>query len=170
MKRFIETDPHELTGNVFRLIGRDWMLVTAGDQEKFNMMTASWGSMGYLWNKPVVMVFVRPQRYTFEFTEKKDEFTLSFFDEKYRHVLNVCGSVSGRDVNKVQESGLTPYFTEAGNPAFEEATLVLECKKLYTDFLKEEAFLDKKIVDSQYGQKDFHKVYVAEIVHAWVKE
>ena len=113
---------------------------------------------------------MRPQRYTFEFTEKKDEFTLSFFDEKYRHALNVCGSVSGRDVNKVQESGLTPYFTEAGNPAFEEATLVLECKKLYTDFLKEEAFLDKKIVDSQYGQKDFHKVYVAEIVHAWVKE
>ena len=138
--------------NVIKLICQDWMLVTAGDQEKFNMMTASWGSMGYLWNKPVVMVFVRPQRYTFEFTEKKDEFTLSFFDEKYRHALNVCGSVSGRNVNKVQ------------------ATLVLECKKLYTDFLKEEAFLDKKIVDSQYGQKDFHKVYVAEIVHAWVKE
>ena len=105
--------------NVIKLIGQDWMLVTAGDQEKFNMMTASWGSMGYLWNKPVVMVFVRPQRYTFEFTEKKDEFTLSFFDEKYRHALNVCGSVSGRNVNKVQESGLTPYFTEAGNPAFE---------------------------------------------------
>ena len=82
--------------NVIKLIGQDWMLVTAGDQEKFNMMTASWGSMGYLWNKPVVMVFVRPQRYTFEFTEKKDEFTLSFFDEKYRHALNVCGSVSGR--------------------------------------------------------------------------
>ena len=162
--------PKDIDKNVIKLIGQDWMLVTAGDQEKFNMMTASWGSMGYLWNKPVVMVFVRPQRYTFEFTEKKDEFTLSFFDEKYRHALNVCGSVSGRDVNKVQESGLTPYFTEAGNPAFEEATLVLECKKLYTDFLKEEAFLDKKIVDSQYGQKDFDKVYVAEIVHAWVKE
>ena len=143
--------PKDIDKNVIKLIGQDWMLVTAGDQEKFNMMTASWGSMGYLWNKPVVMVFVRPQRYTFEFTEKKDEFTLSFFDEKYRHALNVCGSVSG-------------------NPAFEEATLVLECKKLYTDFLKEEAFLDKKIVDSQYGQKDFHKVYVAEIVHAWVKE
>ena len=95
---------------------------------------------------------------------------MSFFDEKYRHALDVCGSVSGRDVNKVQESGLTPYFTETGNPAFEEATLVLECKKLYADFLKEDDFLDKKIVDSLYGQKDFHKMYVAEIVHAWVKE
>ena len=99
--------PKDIDKNVIKLIGQDWMLVTAGDQEKFNMMTASWGSMGYLWNKPVVMVFVRPQRYTFEFTEKKDEFTLSFFDEKYRHALNVCGSVSGRDVNKVQESART---------------------------------------------------------------
>ena len=154
--------PKDIDKNVIKLIGQDWMLVAAGDKEKFNMMTASWGSMGYLWNKPVVMVFVRPQRYTFEFTERKDEFTLSFFDEKYRHALDVCGSVSGRDVNKVQESGLTPYF--------EEATLVLECKKLYADFLKEDDFLDKKVVDSLYGQKDFHKMYVAEIVHAWVKE
>ena len=162
--------PKDIDKNVIKLIGQDWMLVAAGDKEKFNMMTASWGSMGYLWNKPVVMVFVRPQRDTFESTDIKGEFTWSFFGEKYRHALEVCGSVSGRDVNKVQESGLTPYFTEAGNPAFEEATLVLECKKLYADFLKEDDFLDKKVVDSLYGQKDFHKMYVAEIVHAWVKE
>ena len=70
--------PKDIDKNVIKLIGQDWMLVAAGDKEKFNMMTASWGSMGYLWNKPVVMVFVRPQRYTFEFTERKDEFTLSF--------------------------------------------------------------------------------------------
>ncbi|RHR79004.1 flavin reductase family protein [Odoribacter sp. AF15-53] len=163
-------EPKEIDKNVIRLIGEDWMLVAAGNREKFNMMTASWGSMGYLWNKPVVMVFVRPQRYTFEFSEKQNGFTLSFFDEKYRKALNVCGTVSGREVDKVKESGLTPYFTEAGNPAFEEAVLVLECKKLYGDFLKEEAFADQKIVDSQYGQKDFHKMYVAEIVNAWVKE
>ena len=123
--------PKDIDKNVIKLIGQDWMLVTAGDQEKFNMMTASWGSMGYLWNKPVVMVFVRPQRYTFEFTEKKDEFTLSFFDEKYRHALNVCGSVSGRDVNKVQESGLTPYFTEAGNPALRRQHWCWSVKIIY---------------------------------------
>lgn len=163
-------EPKEIDRNVIRLIGEDWMLVAAGNREKFNMMTASWGSMGYLWNKPVVMVFVRPQRYTFEFTEKQDGFTLSFFDEKYRKALNVCGTVSGRDIDKVKESGLTPCFTEAGNPAFEEAVLVLECRKLYGDFLNEEAFSDRKIVDSQYGQKDYHKMYVAEIVNAWVKE
>lgn len=155
---------------MIRLIGDKWMLVAAGDREKFNMMTASWGSMGFLWNKPVVMVFVRPQRYTFEFTEKRDMFTLTFFDERYRQALNVCGSVCGKEVDKVKESGLTPYFTETGNPAFEEASLVLECRKLYTDFLEEEAFLDRKIVDAQYKEKDFHKMYVAEIVNAWVKE
>ena len=163
--------PKDIDKNVIKLIGQDWMLVTAGDQEKFNMMTASWGSMGYLWNKPVVMVFVRPQRYTFEFTEKKDEFTLSFFDEKYRHALNVCGSVSGRNVNKVQESGLTPYFTEAGNPAFEEATLVLECKKLYTDVLRAENFIGE-VADRFYGEKEggFHKLYIGEILNTWVTE
>ena len=116
-------EPKDINENVIRLIGDEWMLVTAGDREKFNMMTASWGSMGFLWNKPVVMVFVRPQRYTFEFSEKRDTFTLSFFDERYRRALNVCGSVSGRDTDKVKESGLTPYFTEAGNPAFEEAVV-----------------------------------------------
>lgn len=163
-------EPKDINENVIRLIGDEWMLVTAGDREKFNMMTASWGSMGFLWNKPVVMVFVRPQRYTFEFTEKRDTFTLSFFDERYRRALNVCGSVSGRDTDKVKESGLTPYFTEAGNPAFEEASLVLECRKLYADFLKEEAFTERKIVDVQYGQKDFHKMYVAEIINAWVRK
>jgi len=167
MKRI---EPKEIDRNMIRLIGEDWMLVTAGNREKFNMMTASWGTMGYLWNKPVVMVFVRPQRYTFEFTEKQDEFTLSFFDEKYRQSLKVCGSVSGRNVDKVKASGLTPCFTEAGNPAFEEAGLVLECRKIYGDFLKEEAFADQKIVNSQYGQKDFHKMYVAEIVNVWVKK
>lgn len=163
-------NPKEIDENVIRLIGDEWMLVAAGDREKFNMMTASWGSMGFLWNKPVVMVFVRPQRYTYEFTEKEDMLTLSFFGEQYRRALNVCGSVSGRDTDKVKESGLTPYFTEAGNPAFEEASLVLECRKLYVDFLKEEAFVDSKIVDAQYKQKDFHKMYVVEIVNAWVKK
>ena len=138
-------EPKDINENVIRLIGDEWMLVTAGDREKFNMMTASWGSMGFLWNKPVVMVFVRPQRYTFEFSEKRDTFTLSFFDERYRRALNVCGSVSGRDTDKVKESGLTPYFTEAG-------------------------FTERKIVDAQYGQKDFHKMYVAEIINAWVRK
>lgn len=163
-------NPKEIDENVIRLIGDEWMLVAAGDREKFNMMTASWGSMGFLWNKPVVMVFVRPQRYTYEFTEKGDMLTLSFFGEQYRRALNVCGSVSGRDTDKVKECGLTPYFTEAGNPVFEEASLVLECRKLYVDFLKEEAFVDSKIVDAHYKQKDFHKMYVVEIVNAWVKK
>lgn len=162
--------PQEIDENFIRLIGNEWMLIAAGDEKDFNMMTASWGMVGYLWNKPVVMVFVRPQRYTFGYVENRDEFTLSFFEERYREALNVCGTVSGREVNKVEKSGLTPYFTEIGNPAFEQARLVLECRKLYGQFLEEDAFLDKTIVGNQYSKKDFHKIYVGEIVNVWVRE
>lgn len=162
--------PKELNENAIKLIGDRWMLVTAGDTSKFNTMTASWGCMGYLWNKPVVFIFVRPQRYTFEFLEDKDEFTLSFFEEKYRPALSLCGSVSGRDVNKVKESGLTPCVTESGNIAFREANLILECKKLYADFMKPEAFIDTTIIADKYAEGDFHKIYVAEIVNAWARK
>ena len=95
MKRFIETDPHELTGNVFRLIGRDWMLVTAGKERSFNTMTASWGGLGVLWNAPVSMIFVRPSRYTYEFIEREREYSLSFLGPDDRRTLQVCGSKSG---------------------------------------------------------------------------
>lgn len=159
--------PKDVSDNYIKLIGDKWMLVTAGDSSRFNMMTASWGCAGYLWNKPVVFIFIRPQRYTFGFIEEKDSFTLSFFDEKYRPALSVCGSVSGRDTDKVKESGLTPYIMKSGNVTFKEARLVLECKKLYADFLNPEAFIDKQIIDNTYQGGDYHKMYVAEIVNAW---
>ncbi len=162
--------PKEITDNYIKLIGDKWMLVTAGDSSSFNMMTASWGCAGFLWNKPVVFIFIRPQRHTFGFLEKNEGFTLSFFEEKYRPALSVCGSVSGRDTDKVKASGLTPCKTEGGNVTFKEARLVLECKKLYADFLNPEAFIDQKILESVYPDKDYHKVYVAEIVNAWEKK
>lgn len=163
-------DPVNINENVIRLIGTDWMLVTAGNYAKFNMMTASWGTMGFLWNRPVVMIFVRPQRYTYGFTEQNDYFTLCFFEERYRKALNVCGTFSGRDVDKVEICGLTPYITDVNVPAFKEARLVLECKKLYSDFLEEKFFKDREMVEELYPKKDFHKLYVAEIVNAWEKE
>lgn len=162
--------PKDITDNYIKLIGDKWMLVTAGDSANFNMMTASWGCAGFLWNKPVVFIFIRPQRYTFGFLEKNEEFTLSFFEEKYRPALTVCGSVSGKDTDKVKASGLTPCQTKGGNVTFKEARLVLECKKLYADFLNPEAFIDPKILDNVYPEKDYHKVYVAEIVNAWEKK
>lgn len=168
---FLEVKPSALKDNLIRLIASDWMLVTAGTPEKFNTMTANWGGTGYLWNKNVVFVFVRPERYTYGFIESTVGFTLTFFDEKYRDALNVCGTKSGRDCDKVAETGLTPHFTELGFPAFTEAKLVLECKKMYADQLTKDAFLDSEPLRIHYNTKGgMHKIYIAEIVKAWVRK
>ena len=167
---YTQIDPAEIKDNLIRLIASDWMLVTAGTPEKFNTMTANWGGMGYLWNKNVVFVFVRPERYTYGFIENTEGFTLTFFDEKYRDALNLCGVKSGRNCDKVAETGLTPYFTQSGYPAFAEAGLVLECRKLYSEQLEREKFLDEEPLNTHYRTKGgLHKVYIAEITHAWVR-
>lgn len=171
IKTFQQINPKDINENAIRLIGDRWMLVTAGDSSHFNMMTANWGCMGYLWNKPVVFIFIRPQRYTYGFIEENKDFTLSFFNEQHRDALKICGSTSGRDINKVQKTGLTPRFMESGNIAFEEAGLILECRKLYGELLNPEAFIDKEIIEKVYTKEEgIHKIYVAEIVNAWEKK
>lgn len=164
-------DPKEISENTIKLIGSDWMLVASGDEDKFNMMTASWGALGYIWNKPCAFIFVRPQRYTLEFIEKFDLLSLNFFDcdnpehgGEYRKALTLCGKKSGREINKMRESGLTPAFTENKTPYFSEAKLVLECKKLYAGKLNAEDFLDDAQISTWYPDGDFHKMYIAEIV------
>lgn len=168
MSNFKEINPAQITENPFTLIGKDWMLVTAGNKEKLNTMTASWGSVGIMWNKPVAFTFVRPQRYTYEFIEKSEYYTLSFYDDEYRKMLNFCGTKSGRDVDKVKETGITPVFDEK-SPYFEQAKLVLVCRKLYSQFLNEESLYDKSL-KSNYENNDYHKMYVGEIVKALIKE
>lgn len=170
MKVFRKISPKELEVNPIELIGDQWMLVTAGTMEKFNTMTASWGAMGELWNKSVAFVFVRPQRHTHLFTEREEMLTLSFFEPAYRPALTLCGNTSGRDTDKVAKTGLTPYETGKGSVAFKEAKLVLECRKLYSDTLRKENFADGKIPAKLYPGDDFHTMYVAEIVNAWLKE
>jgi len=168
---YIQIDPAEISDNLIRLIASDWMLVTAGTPEKFNTMTANWGGMGYLWNKNVVFVFVRPERYTYGFIENTEGFTLTFFDEKYRDALNLCGVKSGRDCDKVAETGLTPCFTQSGYPAFTEARIVLECRKLYANQLTRDAFIDNEPLKSHYSTKGgMHKMYIAEIEKVWVRK
>ncbi|MEG2000094.1 MAG: flavin reductase family protein [Evtepia sp.] len=159
--------PLELTDNFFSCIGKDWMLVTAGDREHLNTMTAAWGGIGVLWNKNVATIFVRPQRYTFEFLEKYPKFTLSFFDEKYRKQLALCGAKSGRDIDKVKECGFTA--ADETVPYFNEARLVLVCRKLYTQDLNPEHFLDPALSEF-YEAKDYHRMYIAEIETALVKQ
>jgi flavin reductase (DIM6/NTAB) family NADH-FMN oxidoreductase RutF len=153
-----------LSTNIFKLLDDEWMLVTSGKKEAFNTMTASWGSFGMLWNKPIAIGFIRPQRHTFEFVNTNDFFTLSFFNEKYREALNFCGSHSGRTVDKVSRTGLTPAHTKNGSIYFTEAKLVFECKKLYSDDLKEENFIQTDLIGKIYPKKDFHRFFIGEIV------
>jgi flavin reductase (DIM6/NTAB) family NADH-FMN oxidoreductase RutF len=162
MKTFREIKPTEIHGNPIHLIGQEWMLITAGTPERFNTMTASWGSMGELWSKPVCFCFIRPQRYTYEFMEKTDGFTLSFFKEEYKPQLNFCGSRSGRETDKTAECGFTPRKAENGSVYFDEARLVLECRKIYFQDLDPVHFLDSSIMNN-YPQKDFHRMYIGEI-------
>lgn len=150
-----------LKENVFQSIGVDWMLITAGTPDHWNTMTASWGGFGVLWNLNVSFCFVRPTRYTYEFMERADRYTLSFFDEDQREALDYCGSRSGRDVDKAAVTGLVPSEIE-GAIAFEQARLVLVCRKLYHHDIDPARFIDPSI-DSQYPDKDYHRSYIGEV-------
>lgn len=159
---FRTINPESIQDNVFKLIGKDWMLVTAGTVNSFNTMTASWGGMGVLWDKKVCIAFIRPTRYTFEFLEKSEVYTLSFLEEQFRDILTYCGTKSGRDVNKVSETSLTPVFSKDA-VFFAEARLVVECRKIYFQDLAPGNFLDKTI-DDYYPKKDYHRIYIGEIL------
>ena len=161
MNAFKEIDPEEITDNPFKLIGKDWMLITAARKELFNTMTGAWGGLGILWGKKVCFCVVRPTRHTYGFMEKADIYTLTFLEEQYRDILTYCGTKSGRDVNKVAETGLTPAFSHDA-VYFAEARLVLVCKKIYYQDLMADHFLDPAI-NEFYPLKDYHRMYVGEI-------
>lgn len=165
---FKEISTSELNKNAFDMIDKEWFLLTAGDENRFNTMTCSWGTVGELWSKRVAISFVRKTRYTFEFTENSEYFTMSFFGDKCREALSFCGSKSGREYDKVKETNLTPVYDLA--PYFEEAETVFICRKLYSDFIKPERFCDDTLDGKIYGLKDYHKFYVGEIVKVLVKE
>jgi flavin reductase (DIM6/NTAB) family NADH-FMN oxidoreductase RutF len=159
----------EFEEEAIKLIGEEWMLVTAGNLKSYNMMTANWGGLGWLWNKPVVFIFVRPQRFTFEFTERENHFTLTFFEEKDREILRQMGSKSGRDINKMSTPGLSPFETETGSIAFSEAKLILECQKLYAQKLDGNSFIDKALAKKVYPAEDYHMMYIGEILNIRIK-
>lgn len=163
-------DVKELQRNPFQMIGDEWMLITAKKEDKVNTMTASWGGVGIMWGKTVATAYIRPQRYTKEFVDASETFTLSFFAGEQKQAMGYLGRVSGRDVpNKIEEANL--HVTEAnGYPTFEEATLTLVCKKLYVQEMKEECFLGTEEIERWYPAKDYHTMYMAEIVEAYVSE
>jgi flavin reductase (DIM6/NTAB) family NADH-FMN oxidoreductase RutF len=160
----IEISPYQIPDNPFKLIGKDWMLIAAGDLESFNMMTASWGALGELWDKRVAFCVIRPQRYTFPFMERATHYSLNFFGESYRPALDFCGSRSGRDVDKAKETGLTAVAGTGGAVHFAQARLVLECRKLYAQDIDPARFVDQTIPPQIYPKRDFHRMYIGEIV------
>ena len=166
--RRITTD--EVIVNPFKLILRDWMLITAGPPDACNSMTAGWGGLGALWSRDIAFCVVRPVRHTYEFLEANSSFTLCFFEEQYKEALQFCGSKSGRDVpDKARAAGLTPIpGSLPATTVFPEASLVFECRKIYYQDLDPALFLDPKIED-WYPQKDYHRLYVGEILAVWTK-
>jgi flavin reductase (DIM6/NTAB) family NADH-FMN oxidoreductase RutF len=165
MTHFTEIAPVEIRHNPFQVVGREWMLITAGTPDSFNTMTASWGTWGHLWERDVAICFVRPQRYTYGFIERAGVYTLSFYEETWRKALDYCGSHSGRDVDKIAATGLTSVTDEATSAVyFAEARLVLVCRKLYAQDLTADSFVDRSIIGETYAKADFHRMYAGQIV------
>ena len=165
---FKEINIRDLSKSPVQMISDEWALLTAGNEQSFNTMTVSWGALGELWGKDVVICFVRPQRYTYEFMENSDTFTLSFFDGEYKKELGVCGSKSGRECDKMKETGFVPVNAGEG-VSFEQAHTVIVCKKIAYQDMNPDGFLAQDIM-SNYSSADYHRTYVGEILKVLVKE
>ncbi|MDZ4200089.1 MAG: flavin reductase family protein [Kiritimatiellia bacterium] len=155
-----------LDDSAVRLFGKDWALFTAGSLVKWNTMTIAWGGLGTLWNRPVCWTYIRPTRHTFEFAEQAESFSLCFFEETWRPALQICGTKSGREIDKAATTGLRPAAAESGTVYFEQARLVLDCRKIYSQDLDPSRFLDPDI-EKHYPLRDYHRLYIGEIRNAW---
>jgi flavin reductase (DIM6/NTAB) family NADH-FMN oxidoreductase RutF len=163
-----EADIKAFGGDIISRMSKEWAMIAAGDAEDYNAMTASWGLMGFLWQKPVVVCFVRPQRHTRVFTDKSGYFTLTFFDKfAGAKAHKVFGFESGRDIDKAAKAGVTPVVFGEGAIGFEEAIETIVCKKIYFDDFDPKNFLDASI-DKLY-ENDYHRFYIGEIVKFYKK-
>ena len=166
-----EIQPEQLRQNVFEMIGQQWTLITAADQAhgKVNAMTASWGGMGVLWSKKVAYIFVRPQRYTHGLLDSQEIFTLGFLPESCRKALQYCGAHSGQSEDKLANCGLHGRM-EDGIPLIDESEVTLVCRKLYRQELDPSCFTDREADARYYPDRDYHTMYVGEILKVLVKE
>ena len=163
-----EINVSDLQFNPMTMIAKEWMLVTAGNRDRgYNTMTASWGHLGSIWGHggglPTAVIYLRPQRYTKEFVDREELFTICVFPGAYKKDLGYLGRVSGRDEDKVAATSLTPVF-DGEYTYFAEAKLVLVCRKLYQSTLQEDGFIDKSILTDNYPNRDLHDMYIGEIV------
>ena len=148
--------------NPFDKFNKEWALVTAGDKNSFNSMTISWGSMGTLWHKDIITIYIRPDRYTFDFLKNSDTFTISFYDEKYRDILTMFGRCSGRDINKVERSGFNPVFMDDGI-TYSEANDTIVVKKIYLEHLNKVLF-SEEILSCYKDDGPAHYMIIGEVI------
>ena len=152
----------KLDFNPFVKFDEEWAIVTAGNRDGFNGMTISWGSAGILWNKEIINVYIKPCRYTESFTKENDYFTVSFFPKECREALNVMGTKSGRDCDKVKEANLTPVFLKNGVD-YKEASLTIVCRKIYAaPFVSE--LVPEFAHERYYTKEEEHVMYIGEVV------
>ena len=168
-----EISVKDLSLNPMTMIADTWMLITAGNEKNgYNTMTASWGHLGSIWGHnsglPSAVVYVRPQRYTKQFIDREDYFTLSVMGNQYKKQLAYLGSHSGKEEDKLSAVGFKPLFID-GTTAISGAEMVLVCRKLYAAPVKEEFFTDKTIVEEHYLERDFHTMYIGEITKVLIK-
>lgn len=168
MNTFKEIKPQELDSNVFKMIGDDWLLITAKKDNNYNSMTASWGGLGIMWNKEVAYIALRPQRYTKEFVDAGETFSITVLPGEYRDVYNYLGSASGRNEDKIAKAKLT-VLEDNGTPYFEEANIVLICRKLYAQDMKPECMTNDYVDAQFYPDKDYHTLYIAAIEKVLIK-
>ena len=161
-------NPKEIKDNLIKCFADEWALVTAGNNDGYNMMTASWGFVGEMWGEDSACVVIRPGRYTMEFIEKSDYFTISFYGDN-KEIHKICGSKSGRDINKTKECGLTPVKGEK-YVYFKEARLVLIVKKQFVQQMNENSFIDKAVLPRYYPDKDYHNIIIGKIEKVLIAE
>ena len=159
---FHKTDLNSVAFSPFKAIGDNWAILTGCSAAGFNSMTVSWGAAGVLWGKPCVFVFVRPSRYTYDFMEQGNRFSLSLLPEGMHQKVAVFGSKSGRDCDKYALSGAA-LGEEDGVKFCAEAETVFLCKKIGAADLTPQWFLDKGVDPAFYGGKDFHRMYIGEV-------
>ncbi len=171
MKHYTAIRPEELALNPWKSFGHDWAVLAAGGRKKHNAMTVSWGGFGVLWGKPVVTLYLRPQRYTRGFIEKKGKFSLNFLkeSEENRKAMRYIGGVSGRDGDKMKKAGLA-YNLEKKTPTIQDAEIVMNCRVIYRGRIEKGNFINRELIKENYPDKDYHFVYLAEITECLVKD
>lgn len=163
---FEQVDISSLEFNPFQALETDNFLITAGDGDAWNTMTAAWGFFGNMWAKNSFGIVVRDSRHTYGFLEQAKGFTVSFFPPEYKKALQFCGSHSGRDTDKAAATGLKPVVVDSGDGlelvTFEQANMVFCCTKASRTILSPDQFLDPRI-ESCYPKKDYHTLYIGFI-------